>query len=85
LAPIWDELAKEFEGVSDLVIAKMDSTTNEADGVEVQSYPTLTFYPKDNKAGVPYEGGRELADIKKWLEENSSAVKEGGAAKTEDL
>jgi protein disulfide-isomerase A1 len=83
LAPVWDKVAEEFKGNSDLVIAKFDATTNEADGVEVQSYPTLTFYPKDNKAGVPYEGGREFEDIKKWLEENSSAVK--GGATTEDL
>jgi protein disulfide-isomerase A1 len=82
LAPIWDKLGEEFAAVEDLVIAKFDSTTNEADGVEVQSYPTLTFYPKDNKAGVPYEGGRELDDIKKWLEENSSALK---SVPTEDL
>lgn len=75
LAPVWDKLAEEYAGVEDLVIAKFDATTNEADGVEVQSYPTLTFYPKDNKAGVPFEGGRELDDIKKWLEENSSALK----------
>lgn len=82
LAPIWDKLGEEFAAVEDLVIAKFDATTNEADGVEVQSYPTLTFYPKDNKAGVPYEGGRELDDIKKWLEENSSALK---SVPTEDL
>lgn len=84
LAPVWDKVAEEFKGVEDLVIAKFDSTTNEADGVEVQSYPTLTFYPKDNKAGVPYEGGREFDDIKKWLQENSSAFK-ATEGKTEDL
>merc|ERR1711937_297984 len=82
LAPIWDKLGEEYAAVEDLVIAKFDATTNEADGVEVQSYPTLTFYPKDNKAGVPYGGGRELEDIKKWLEENSSALK---SVPTEDL
>jgi protein disulfide isomerase len=83
LAPVWDSLAEAYAGVEDLVIAKFDSTTNEADGVEVQSYPTLKFYPKDNKEGVAYDGGRELEDIKKWLEENSGALKSG--SKTEDL
>jgi len=75
LAPIWDELADHYVNVNDLVIAKFDSTANEVDGVDIRSYPTLIFYPKDNKAGVNYGEGRELDDFKAWLAENSSAVK----------
>ena len=68
LAPIWDELAEEYKDVKNLVIAKFDATANEAEGVEIQGFPTLIFYPRDNKAGVPYEAGRELPDFKGWLE-----------------
>ena len=68
-----------------MVIAKFDATENEADGVEVRGYPTLIFYPKDNKEGVNYEGERELDDFKKYLDENASSVKGGDAKPSEDL
>lgn len=76
LAPIWEELATEFKDVSDLVIGKFDATLNEVDGLEIRGYPTLKFYPKGNKSSpVDYDGGREIGDLKKWLQENSQAVK----------
>jgi protein disulfide isomerase len=78
LAPVWDELAEHYANNQDLVIAKFDATANEVDGVDIRSYPTLIFYPKDNKAGINYDGGRELDDFKAWLAENSSAVKAQG-------
>ena len=33
LAPIWLELAEELEGIDNLIIAKMDATANEVDGL----------------------------------------------------
>lgn len=60
LAPIWDELAEHYKDNENLVIAKFDATANEAEGVEIRGYPTLIFYPKNNKAGVDYSGEREL-------------------------
>lgn len=87
LAPIWDELAAAYADVPNLTIAKMDATANEAEKVQVQGFPTIIFYPRDNKEGVTFDGGRELADFKKWLEENSAVLKEatGGEAKKDDL
>ena len=85
LAPIWDDLATHYKDSKDLVIGKFDATANEADGVEVRGYPTLIFYPKENKAGVNYEGERDLENFKKWLDENSSVLKAKGEAAKEDL
>lgn len=82
LAPIWDELAEHVAGNEDIVIAKFDATANEAAGVSIRGYPTLKFYPKNNKAGIDYEGDRDLASFKKWLAENSSAYKDGAAKHT---
>jgi protein disulfide-isomerase A1 len=73
LAPVWDSMAKAVADIDDLVIAKFDATVNEVAGLEVRGYPTLKFYPKDNKAGVDYDAGREEADFMTWLSENSSA------------
>jgi len=83
LAPIWEELGTAFKDNANVVIAKFDATANEAEGVEVRGYPTLIFYPKDNKAGVNFDGDRTLEPLKKWLEENSPVLKAGGAAHDE--
>jgi len=72
LAPKWEEIGESVKG-SNLVMAKFDATLNEVDGVEIKGYPTLKFYPMDNKAGMDYGEGREVDDIKKWLSENSKA------------
>jgi len=80
LAPVWDELAKATESIDDLVIAKFDATENEVQGLDIRGYPTLKFYPKDNKAGVDYSGDRALDDFKAWLGNNSSAYKAAAPA-----
>lgn len=41
LAPIYEQVAKHFETKSDIVIAKMDSTTNELEDIKIQSFPTI--------------------------------------------
>ena len=93
LAPIWTELGQFVEGLDDVVIAKMDSTANEVRGVAVKSYPTLIWYPKNNKQGVSYTGGRELNDFKDFLNTNSAAYRDwiakkgtqSGSGATEEL
>lgn len=72
LAPKWIEVGEHVAG-SDLIIADFDATENEAAGVDIRGYPTLKFYPKDNKAGIDYNEGREYDEIVAWLAENSSA------------
>lgn len=49
MAPMYEELATELADATNLVIAEMDATANEADGVEVQGFPTIKFYPANNK------------------------------------
>lgn len=84
LAPIWDELGQEFKDVPNLIIGKFDATANEVEGLEIKGYPTLKFYHKGNKQNpVDYDGGREIEDFKKWLRENSAAVKAHTEGKTE--
>lgn len=49
LAPKYDELAAELKDVKGLVIAKIDATANEIDGVSVNGFPTIKFFPKGSK------------------------------------
>jgi thiol-disulfide isomerase/thioredoxin len=46
LAPTWMELAEHVWGTN-LVIAKMDGTENNARDVEIKGYPTIFFYPME--------------------------------------
>ena len=65
-----------MKDVPHLTIAKMDSTANEVDGVDIRGYPTLKWYPKDNKKSpVDYDGERELDGLKTWLKEHSASYK----------
>jgi len=73
LAPIWEELAEAVADIPDLVIADFDATLNEIEGLSIRGYPTLKWYPKDDKSGRDFEGGRELPDFVAYLAENSSA------------
>jgi protein disulfide isomerase len=84
LAPIWDQVASDLKDVKDLVIAKIDSTANEVEDIEIRGYPTLKFFPKGSKkAPVDFDGGREADDIKNWLKENSAAYKKHLESKSE--
>merc|ERR1712195_20443 len=62
-------------------IAKYDSTKNENEGVEVESFPTLKFFNKDNKTNggmeVKYnhDDGKQVASLKNYLRKNSAAYK----------
>ena len=83
LAPVWEELAAGYKDEPNLVIAKFDATANEAEGVEVRGYPTLIFYPKGNKAGINYDGERDLESFRKWLGDQSTVLASKGAAHDE--
>jgi len=75
LAPVWEELAEELKDVPNLVIAKLDATANDVQGLAVKGYPTLNFYSMDetNKNGKTYGGERDIAGFKDYLKKNSKA------------
>mmetsp|Transcript_29862 Transcript_29862/g.33325 ORF Transcript_29862/g.33325 Transcript_29862/m.33325 type:complete len:362 (+) Transcript_29862:35-1120(+) len=71
LAPIWEQLAGIYKN-DKLVIASVDADKHKTLGqrFDVSGYPTLKVFPKDNKAGEAYNGGRELSDFIKYCNEN---------------
>jgi protein disulfide-isomerase A1 len=80
LAPIWDELAEKFKDTADIVVAKMDSTTNELTDIKIQGFPTIKYFPKDSDEVVDYNGERTLVALSKFLE---SGGKDGGPSEEE--
>jgi len=67
MKPDWDTLANEFKDSKRVVIADVDCTAAGyplCSRFKVEGFPTLlSFTPLDAK-GVPYEGGRELEDLR---------------------
>ncbi|KAK6124992.1 hypothetical protein DH2020_041266 [Rehmannia glutinosa] len=45
-----EKLAKHFKGLDNLVFARIDASTNEHPKLQVEDYPTLLFYPANDKS-----------------------------------
>ncbi|GAB2218672.1 hypothetical protein Droror1_Dr00001899 [Drosera rotundifolia] len=73
LAPTYEKLATAFKLEDDVVIANVDADQHKNLGEKygVSGFPTIKFFPKDNKDGEDYEGGRDLEDFVKFLNEKS--------------
>jgi len=77
LAPDWEKLAAAFKNDREIVIANVDADKHRSVGEKygVSGFPTLKFFPKDNKAGVPYEGSRDLDALVKFVNENAGTLR----------
>ncbi|KAL8565553.1 hypothetical protein ACOMHN_049529 [Nucella lapillus] len=82
LAPIWDELGEKYKDSKDIVVAKMDATTNEAEDNKIQSFPTLKYFPKDGAPAIDYHGERTFDGFVKFLE--SGGTEGAGEPEGED-
>ena len=73
LAPKWDAAAERLKNNNNIVIAKCDSTANEIKGVDIKGFPTLKFYPGNNKSKpIDFDGDRTEEGIIKWLKEHTT-------------
>ncbi len=52
----------------------MDATANEVDGVNIQGFPTLKFYPANNKTPMDFSGERTAEGFYQFLEKSTSKV-----------
>jgi protein disulfide-isomerase A6 len=75
LAPTWEKLADDFASESSVLIAKVDAEAENskalAEEQEVQSYPTIKYFPKGSKKAQMYEGGRTEKDFVEFLNANA--------------
>jgi len=65
LAPYWEKLGLAFQNEEKVVIAKVDADAHRSIGEKhgVSGFPTLKFFPAENKEAVSYDGGRDLATM----------------------
>jgi len=82
LTPIYEKLAGIYSSESDVVIAKLDATEEKASAAAfgVSGYPTLKWFPKDDKSGQAYDGGRSIDDFVNFINEKAGTqrTKDGG-------
>lgn len=78
LAPIYEKVAAVFKSEDDVVIANLDADKYRdlAEKYDVSGFPTLKFFPKGNKAGEDYGGGRDLDDFVAFINEKSGTSRD---------
>ena len=63
LEPIWNEVAEFLADKEDLVVAKIDATTNEVADIKVRSFPTIKLFKKGENEDVEYNGESEYLHL----------------------
>ena len=77
LAPIYENVAKRMAYIKNLVIAKIDATANDVEGIEIESFPIIIFYQKGNKQNpIHFDGDRDEDAIIDFLKKH--AISEQG-------
>jgi len=69
IAPIVEELAKEYEGKVKIGKVDVDANSKTATTYGIMSIPTLIFF-KDGKVADQVVGALSKADLKRKIEEN---------------
>jgi len=85
LAPDYEKVAQSFDGESNVVIAKLDSDDHKSVSSEygVTGYPTIKFFPKDNKEGETYDGGRTPQDFVDFINRRAGTERTVGGGYSE--
>lgn len=79
LAPTYEKVAAAFKLEDDVVVANLDADTYKdlAEKYGVSGFPTLKFFPKGNKDGEEYGGGRDLEDFVSFINEKCGTSRDG--------
>jgi len=87
LRPEWSWTAEKLkETHPDFVMARIDATLNEIPAHPVSSFPTIKYFPANNKEGVEYEDGRLREEIWPWAKNNATTrVVEPEVPKEEEI
>lgn len=72
LAPIFEELADLYKSTDNVIVADLDHTLNDIEGVEIEGYPTIVLFPGNGDAPVYYEGSRTLEDFVEFIKDKGS-------------
>jgi len=83
LAPVYEELATNFESASNKVtIAKVDADSEKSLGQRfgIQGFPTIKFFDGKSEKPVDYNGGRDLESLTSFITEKTGVKPKKKAA-----
>lgn len=85
LAPDYEVVAASLAGDEHVVVAKVDADKHRSLGERfgVTGFPTLKFFPKGDKSGEDYKGGRAPSDFVKFFNERSGTQRLVGGGYTD--
>ncbi|KAL9975849.1 hypothetical protein ACROYT_G013058 [Oculina patagonica] len=80
LAPVYEKVGNAFKNEPNCVVAKVDADGERDLGEKygVSGFPTIKFFPKDNKDGEEYNGGRSEQDFIDFLNEKCKTNRVSG-------
>jgi protein disulfide-isomerase A6 len=73
LAPDYEKVANAFRSEKNIVVAKVDADANKEVGTKygVTGFPTIKFYPRDDKDGIDYSSGRDVDSFINYLNDKA--------------
>eukprot|EP00400_MALV-I_sp_L67-5_P000380 gene380-491_t len=84
--PVYEEFARKITSASkDVVIARMDASVNDVEGLEVGGYPSLRLWRADRKETVlEFDQDRTVENLDDWMQEHGSySLQAAAKGKTE--
>ena len=72
-----------MKDVPSVVLPKIEATANEVKGQTVTGFPTLKFFPANNKAGLDYQGTRDAKGIIDYIKKKAGIKIDEATIKTE--
>lgn len=80
LAPTYEKVAETFQSEPNCIVAKVDADKEKELGRRfgVSGFPTIKFYPKDNKEGEEYSSGRSEQAFIDYLNEKCGTNRVSG-------
>jgi len=78
LAPDYEIIAKAYENEPDVVIANIDADAHKeiAGRFEVTGFPTIKWFPKNNKEGERYDGPRDIDAFISFINRNAGTFRD---------
>nr|XP_015215634.1 PREDICTED: protein disulfide-isomerase A2 [Lepisosteus oculatus] len=77
LAPVWEQLGEKYKDHENIIIANMDATANDVEGLTVSGFPTIKYFPAGTERKiVDYDGRRDLETFSKFLDNGGELPEE---------